>query len=337
MAKLNFSIQEITPEEAEFSYSEEVVAQSQPTSFHGQIIGQPRAVTAIEMGIRIPGKGYNIFVTGESGTGRTTAIRKILHDQPFHPEKLQDIAFIHNFIKPEYPSVLYLSPGKGRKLVLAMQDLIRCLKEHIIERINAGDAVIDEKRLAEAASAPAKKIRNKFDDPKISEYLDQGLHDIENAAYIFNGVSGDMVRNTSFFNRYTVNLLIDHAQTKENPMVFENHPTFSQLMGSINSKSDQNEENLPFLSIHGGSLLESSGGCLVAAADEILKEEHLWDKLKQVLKTSHLYIQNPSSSSGHPGGIRPEPVLVDCKIILLGTEDIYDYLYSEDPDFYKLF
>jgi lon-related putative ATP-dependent protease len=75
----------------------------------------------------------------------------------------------------------------------------------------------------------------------------------------------------------------------------------------------------------------------VLDAEEVLKEDHLWDKLKQVLKTSHLYIQNSSSSSGQPAAIRPEPVEVDLKLILLGTEDVYEYLFSEDSDFHKLF
>lgn len=337
MANLDFVIEEISPQEADFSYSHESIEQCTPSSFHGDIIGQPRAVQAIEMGIRIPSKGYNIFVTGESGTGRTTAIRKILNDQPFNPERLKDIAFVNNFIKPEYPIVLYQAPGKGRELVIAMNDVIRHLKEHIIERINNGEKTIDGQLLVASAERPLDRILEQFDDPKITEYIRQVRNDIASIAYIFNGVSSDMVRNTSFFNRYTVNLLVDHAQTDKNPMIFENHPTYANLLGSVDTKSDQNEENLPFLSIHGGSLLESSGGCLIVNAEDLLKEESLWDKIKQVLKTSRLYIQNPSSSSAHTNGIRPEPIEVDIKLIALGSEELYDYLFNDDPDFYKLF
>lgn len=337
MANLDFSIREITHEEAQFSYSEQQISQSRPASFHGEIIGQPRAVSAIEMGIRIRGKGYNIFVSGESGTGRATAIRKILSDQPLNRDALHDIAYIHNFIKPEYPSAVRLPAGSGREFVLAMQEFIRHIKEHVITRIQEAQGHIDAEQLKKAAASKAETIKADFNLPLISTYLEQAVHDIGTSAYIFNGASAESVQNASFFNRYTVNLLIDHADTKENPVIFETHPTFTQLIGSIDSRSEQSEDNLPFLSIHAGSLLEASGGTLVLDAEEVLKEDHLWDKLKQVLKTSHLYIQNPSSSSGQPAAIRPEPVEVDLKLILLGTEDVYEYLFSEDSDFHKLF
>jgi lon-related putative ATP-dependent protease len=337
MANLDFFLREITAEEAEFSYTEQQIAQSRPASFHGEIIGQPRAVSAIEMGIKIPGKGYNIFVSGESGTGRSTAIRKILAEQPFNREKIFDIAFIHNFIKPEYPVAVRLRPGEGRTFVLSMQEFIRGIKEHVITWISEHEGPVDPEPLAETAKQKAEAIKEQLPYDVIAGYLDQVIHDVRTSAYIFNGASADSVQNAAFFNRYTVNLLVDHADTTQNPVIFENHPTFSQLMGSIDGRSEQSDDNLPFLSIHAGSLLESSGGTLVLDAEEILKEDHLWDKIKQVLKTSHLYIQNPSSSSGQPGAIRPEPVQVDIKLILLGTEEVYEYLFSEDPDFYKLF
>ncbi|MCF7934481.1 MAG: AAA family ATPase [Spirochaetia bacterium] len=336
MADLGFNIVEISAEQASFSYDASLIDSTVPSSFHGDIIGQPRAVKAIEMGISIPGKGYNIFVTGEPGTGRTTAIKKIIRDQQFQPQRLHDIAYIHNFIKPEAPIALQLSPGEGRKLVLMMKDVVRHIQEYLIEKINDGEKHIDEQQLLEAALPAIDATAESFSDPKITLYLDQVKIDITSFAYLFNGVSADMIRSTSFFSRYTVNLLIDHAQTTENPAVFEMHPTFSNLLGSIDSRSDQNEENLPFLSIHGGSLLESSGGWLIINAEDLLKEESLWDRIKQILKTSRLYPQNPSSSS-HSGGIRPEPIDVDLKLIALGSEELYDILFNEDPDFYKLF
>lgn len=336
MADLDFTIDEISAEQASFSYDHSLIEGCVPSSFHGDIIGQPRAVKAIEMGIRIPSKGYNIFVTGESGTGRTTAIKKILSDQPFDRDRLKDIAYIHNFIKPETPIALQLNPGEGRRLLLMMNDVIRQLKEHIIEQINDGEKVIDDTELVAAAEPVLKRIEDHFKDPKIHLYIEQVRADIAAYAYIFNGVSSEMIRSTSFFSRYSVNLLADHAQTQKNPIVFEMHPTFTNLLGSIDAKHDQNEENLPFLSIHAGSLLEASGGTLIISADDLLKEELLYDRLKQILKTSLLYIQNSPSSNGQ-GGIRPEPISIDIKLIALGSEELYDYLFNGDPDFYKLF
>ncbi len=336
MADLDFSIEEITHEEASFSYDQSVVESCTPSSFHGDIIGQPRAVKAIEMGIKIPSKGYNIFVTGDPGTGRTTAIKKILKEQPFDKGRLKDIAYVHNFIKPENPILLILEPGRGREIVLLMQDVIKQLKEHIIIELSKENTLITPEGLTKTSHEALQKVLASFDDPKITSFIEQVEKDITSISYIFNGVSPDMVKNTSFFLRYTVNLLVDHADTKSNPMNFEMHPTLSNLMGSIDTKHDSSDENLPFLSIHVGTIMEAAGGCLIINAEDLLKEEQLWDRVKQLLKTSRLYVQNHSSSH-QSSSIRPEPIPMDIKIIALGTEELYDYLYNNDPDFYKLF
>lgn len=336
MADLSFSIREISGKEAAFSYDQSLISRIPASSFHGEIIGQPRAVRAIEMGISIQSKGYNIFVTGEPGTGRTTAIKKILSEQPFHPERIRDFAYIHNFIKPENPTVLYLAPGEGSSFVLLMKQVVRALKEYLITEINNGASVIEPEGLLGAAAPALAEVNERFSDPKIAIYTEQVAHDIESYTYLFNGVTSDTIRSTSFFNRYSVNLLTDHQSSMSNPVIFEMHPTFSNLIGSIDTKSDQHEENLPFLSIHAGSLLDASGGIIIINADDLLKEESLWDRLKQMLKTARLFIQNPSSHSAS-GGIRPEPIEMEVKVILLGSEEMYDFLFNEDPDFYKLF
>ncbi|MGM0431173.1 MAG: Lon protease family protein [Spirochaetota bacterium] len=332
MADLDFSIHEITYEEASFSYSEKHISRYTPATGFSDIIGQPRAAAAIEMGIQISGKGYNIFVSGESGSGRTTAIQNILKKQPFRPDRLRDIALVHNFIKPENPIPVYLTPGRGQELVLSMRSIVHTLKEYILDSILQGTATFDGEKLSELIRPETDKLRSKYSDSTMSAYLAQVLLDIETSGYVFNGLSAEMVRTSSFFNRYSVNLLVDHSTTSTNPIVVENHPTFTQLIGSIDP-----QQSLPFLAIHAGSLLEASGGFLVLDAEEILKEEHLWDKIKQILKTSRLSVQNPTSTTNQSSSIRPEPIEVDIKVLMLGSDDMYDYLYSEDPDFHKLF
>ena len=81
-----------------------------------EIIGQDRALKAMDLGLEMKSRGYNIFVTGLPGTGRTTAVRLLLEraedgDEP----ELKDICFVNNFAMPDCPRVLYFGAGKGRK------------------------------------------------------------------------------------------------------------------------------------------------------------------------------------------------------------------------------
>jgi lon-related putative ATP-dependent protease len=344
MADLTFTITAMTADEASFSYDTDRIERCRPTSFLGEIIGQPRAVRALSMGLDIPGKGYNIFVSGEPGTGRMTAIRMMLKTRPLPPD-LKDILYIHNFLRPEIPTLLLLDPGEGQKFLQAMKTLVRRMKEEVILQLTActGEAgdkcIVNPELLAEALTEDFQNIRTTFPHPTINTYLDDVLEDLLEYSFIFSGVDTDTVKSAQFFLRYTVNLLVDHSGTVSAPAVYENHPTFSTLFGSIDDKGDSRDENsLPFLSIHGGSFLEASGGFLIINLVDLLQEEGLWDHLKRTIKNGMVTMQNSAGShQRNPGGIKPEPIPVNLKIIALGNEELYDYLFVEDDDFYKLF
>ena len=80
------------------------------------IVGQKRAVEAIAFGLGMSGVGYNIFVTGLSGTGRLTTIKSFLESRSGGESRPDDVCFVFNFLHPEEPRVLLLKAGAGRKL-----------------------------------------------------------------------------------------------------------------------------------------------------------------------------------------------------------------------------
>lgn len=106
----------LSAEEISVNISEDKIRNLMVGSESSMIIGQPRAVKALEMGTEIKGKGYNIFVTGISGTGRISAIKKILGSRRDSKPDLQDIVYVYNFKAPDNPEVLYLEKGRGNEL-----------------------------------------------------------------------------------------------------------------------------------------------------------------------------------------------------------------------------
>ncbi|MDC7220005.1 MAG: ATP-binding protein [Spirochaetales bacterium] len=101
------------------------------------VIGQPRAVQALEMGLSINAKGYNIFVTGESGTGRYTAVSEILKKFKEKKVPLEDVAYVFNFEKPENPRVIYFPEGEARRFRTTLDDLIDKMKQIIGEKLKS--------------------------------------------------------------------------------------------------------------------------------------------------------------------------------------------------------
>ncbi len=119
-----------------------------------EIIGQERALHAIRLGLEMDGIGYNIFVTGLSGTGRTTTIKSLLEQMDTRGRIPNDICYVNNFRNPDNPRVLVLPAGVGSKLKRSMEELVANLKrtipaifenEEFRRRSNAIVQEVDEK------------------------------------------------------------------------------------------------------------------------------------------------------------------------------------------------
>ena len=107
------------------SLSFESTADLEPTT---AIIGQPRATKALEFGMGLKSKGYNIFVTGSTGTGRSTAIRHFLQERCSREPTPDDLLYLYNFEANHRPQVIHLPPGKGNIFAEQMDKLIEtCL------------------------------------------------------------------------------------------------------------------------------------------------------------------------------------------------------------------
>lgn len=88
------------------------------------LIGQPRALRALNLGLEIHSRGYHILVSGPSGTGRMTALRRILENLP-PLQPLQDQVFVANFQEPDRPRLLVLPAGKAGAFRESVENLVR--------------------------------------------------------------------------------------------------------------------------------------------------------------------------------------------------------------------
>ena len=337
MADLQFSRRELTADEARFIYDPSILESVGPIPEHSAIIGQPRAMRALEMGLAISGKGYNIFVSGDPGTGRSTAIRLATEPYLHDTSHLRDIAFIHNFRHPDAPIAITFDPGEGKAFSLAMQKFIVLLKQRLSSALSLGQA-LESTLLSSTVRELLSEVDQRFSDPLIHLHVRAIANDLADHHYLFESVENPELPNDSFFQRYRVNLLVDHEHTQARPLVFETHPTFANLFGALDTPAEtRSDRHPPFLSIHAGSLLRAAGGYIVISAEEMLTVEGLWEAFKRFLNTSALVIQNASASHTLSAGIRPEPVPLSLKVLLVGSEDSYEAFCDHDPDFLKLF
>ncbi|WP_053228015.1 ATP-binding protein [Spirochaeta cellobiosiphila] len=185
-----------------------------------------------------------------------------------------------------------------------------------------------------------KEVEEAFAFDGAKQYLTSFTDDILNHLYMFTTEETfeDDYGNPSFI-RYGVHILVNHKDSKTAPVIFENHPTVANLFGSIETRMDgKGEGRTNFMMIRGGSLIQASGGYLVIRAEDIFEEEGSWMGLKRALQTSFAEIQMTTTPFTPIGPLlKPEPIAIKVKVIIIGSEHFYDLIYNTDLDVKKLF
>ena len=103
---------ELKAKDLDYSVPLEKIQEFRKTKLDETVIGQPRALKALQFGVGINAKGYNIFVIGDSGTGKRSTVRKVLTKYR-NRRPLKDVVCVCNFSDADSPNIIYLQKGKG--------------------------------------------------------------------------------------------------------------------------------------------------------------------------------------------------------------------------------
>ena len=140
------------------------------------------------------------------------------------------------------------------------------------------------------------------------------------------------------FNQYQVNVLVDQEAVKGAPVIFESNPTYYNVFGRIEKRAYMGTISTDFTMIQAGSLLNANGGYLIMEIEPVLMNPFVWDALKRALRTKSLQIEDIAEETGFgTTSLKPQPIPLDVKVILLGSYEIFEELQNEDPQFNKTF
>lgn len=141
------------------------------------------------------------------------------------------------------------------------------------------------------------------------------------------------------FIGFRVNLVVDNSQTKGAPVVFESHPTFYRLFGKLERRVEQGIYFTDHTMLRAGSMARANGGFLVCHAADLVGFVGVWDNLKVTLRNGELTIEDLQETAGllPTSGLKPEPIPLQVKIVLIGSNSLYHKLYQLDDDFRKIF
>jgi ATP-dependent Lon protease len=196
-----------------------------------------------------------------------------------------------------------------------------------------------------------EELKEKYPSPLADEYLEEVRHHILDNLEPFKEREGEEEQpppeggmraptaDRDPFRVYGVNVILSHNEGETSPAIFETTPTYANLFGTIQRSYDvRGGWTSDFMDLRGGSVLRADSGFLIMYALDALTETGVWRTLKRTLNHGRLEIQ--PMDLFFPFGataLKPEPIEINVKIILIGDRDLYELLYEYEEDFKKVF
>jgi len=186
-------------------------------------------------------------------------------------------------------------------------------------------------------------IKEQYKDyPRIVSHLEQLLEDMSDNANIFGDKEESeegLCQCLDQLKNYHVNLLVNNSETAGAPVVVETNPHYYNLFGKVEYRSQMGTVNTDFTMIKPGAIHRANGGYLILQVKDLLADPHSWDALKKALKNRQVTVENIGEHyrSVPTTSLKPEPIPLNVKVILVGSSQIYHLLHQVDEDFQKLF
>ena len=142
-----------------------------------------------------------------------------------------------------------------------------------------------------------------------------------------------------FVIRYAVNLVVDNEDTRGAPILEDTNPTYANLVGRVERKARMGFLYTDFTLIKAGSILRSNGGYLLVNALDVLRSPFSWEALKRAILRQEVVIEDPTEAYGivSTASLRPEPVPIRLRVVMVGSPFLYYLLQAYDEDFGRIF
>ena len=188
--------------------------------------------------------------------------------------------------------------------------------------------------------------------PEVAEYLRAVQQEILEDIHAFKGAPTGASPSPAMLDpnqlagsenprlrKYQVNLLVDRSRQEGAPIVVELNASYTNLIGRIEKEAQMGALHTDFTLIRAGSLHRANGGYLVVPAEDVVQNLGTWDGLKRALRSQMIQMEDLSERMGFTvtRTLRPEPIPLDVKVVLVGRPLLYYLLHANDEEFSELF
>lgn len=187
--------------------------------------------------------------------------------------------------------------------------------------------------------------RKYADLPQVLSHLDAVRQNVRDNVESFKRAGEEIASaeaaqtRTGLFTEYSVNVLVDNSCLASAPVIYEDNPSFINLIGRVEHIAQYGTLLTDFTLIKAGAFHRANGGYLILDAAKVLASPFAWDALKRVLRAREIRIQSLEQmfSFASTTQLEPEPIPLSIKVILTGDRYLYYLLEQYDPEFGQLF
>ncbi len=247
-------------------------------------------------------------------------------------------------------------PDEQKEDILARQKKVQEALEATLRQARLADRAaaealqqLDQRVATFAMQRMIEELKEKYRSvAEVNEFIDQVQKDmLENLALIRGEGEGEEESQTSTGGRrsrqtplrkYSVNVLVDNSTLSGAPVVLEMNPTLPNLFGKIEQEAQFGTLVTDFTLIRQGALHRANGGYLVLPFQQVLANPFAWESLKRALENQEIVIEEIGERVGFATrSLRPEPIPLNVKVILIGTPVLFLLAQELDDQFAELF
>ncbi len=264
-------------------------------------------------------------------------IAPVLNEEVLNPEQYEQLP----------PEIKQRFESRRHELQEALEKATRRARE--VEKSTREKIKALETEIAEFALGHLiEELNQKYsDEPRVREYIAAVHRDVLENVQRFRGAEAQPSSlplaisqdENTWFNRYAVNVIVDHSNSTGAPVIIESNPTYYNLVGSFEHQAHFGAWITDFTLIKPGALHRANGGYLVVDARRLLSAPYAWDALKRALRTNCVRVEEAGQELRVlvSTSLEPEPIPLRVKVVIIGDSQLYYLLHSLDDEFSKLF
>jgi ATP-dependent Lon protease len=290
---------------------------------------------------RVKERGFEVVQLQGSSTTRPE-IAPVADGSPVGMDQMHQKMEAGEIPKEEYQRLVQQQAELDGQMDIIMREMrnIERRAKHSLEDLS-------HKVIVPAVEELVGDLEERYTSPQVHEYLAGVKKSVIDDLSRFhqkeepqgNILGMHLPKEEDNFTEYQVNVVVDNGATKGVPVIFEANPRYKNLFGTIERVIDRNGVwRTDFRHIKAGSILKADGGYLVIHAIDALTEAGVWPTLKRTLRNREIEIQSIESGLlGYSSALKPEPVALRVKVIMIGDPYTYQLLYNLDEDFKEIF